>query len=129
MYKIPLRKGGLHKYNLRKIRRGYRRSKRFKKKIKLLLIVKVVCIASAPFVVHVTGCFFDRVEIAVIENIEKVFKIPKEGLNQERLRDLLKNYYGSELERRILKNLAGWNGDRGGEQVPEEFKVNTDDEK
>lgn len=113
----------------RKRRWRCRRSKRFKKKVPVLLIVKIACIVVAPFVVYITGCFSDHIEMAVLENIEKVFKISKRELSPERFRDLLKNYYGGELERQLLKNLAGWNGDRGGEQVPEEFKVNADDEK
>lgn len=69
------------------------------------------------------------IKMAVLKNIEKFLKISSEELSIRRLQDLMKNYHGNELEEQLLKNLAGWNGDRGGEQVPEEFKVNADDEK
>ncbi len=114
--------------------RGHHRSHRwrkFKETATPLLIILGICFFVALLLTYITGGLPNLVEKIVSKNIEKAIQRTtaefSEGkFSPEALKGLGKNIDIEKLKGQALRNLGGWEGDRGEGQSPDEYKGQED---
>lgn len=112
-------------------RKAKSRKSRLVKKIKLtarpLLIVAGICFFAALLIVYVTGSIPVLIEKISSRNIANTLKriapeLMTEELSQEERRNTAKNINFNKVKSELLKHVAGWEGDRGENQVTDDHK-------
>lgn len=107
------------------------RWRRFKKTATSLLIVVGICFFVALVLTYMTGSLPNLMERIVSKNIEKAIQRTtaefSEGkFSPEALKGLGKNIDIEKLKGQAMRNLGGWEGDRGEKQSPDEHKSQED---
>ncbi len=113
---------------------GHHRSHRwrkFKETATPLLIILGICFFVALVLTYITGGLPKLMEKIVSKNIEKAIQRTtaefSEGkFSPEALKGLGKNIDIEKLKGQALRNLGGWEGDRGEGQSPVEYKGQED---
>ena len=114
--------------------RGHHRSHRwrkFKETATPLLIILGICFFVALLLTYMTGNLSSLIEKIVSKNIEKAIQrttaeFTEGKFSPEALKGLGKNIDIEKLKGQALRNLGGWEGDRGEGQSPDEYKGQED---
>ena len=114
--------------------RGRHRShrwRRFKKTTVTLLAVMGICFVVALLLTYITGSLPNLIERVVSKNIEKAIQrttaeFAEGKFSPEALKGLGKNIDIEKLKGQALRNLGGWEGDRGEGQSPDEYRGQED---
>ena len=115
----------------RRRRHSHRRWRKFKKTTMTLLVVMGICFFVALLLTYITGGLPNLIERTVSKNIEKAIQrttseFAEGKFSPEALRGLGKNIDIEKLKGQAMKNLGGWEGDRGERQSPNEYKGQED---
>ena len=108
-----------------------RRWRRFKKTTMTLMVVMGICFIVALLLTYITGGLPNLVERVVSKNIEKAIQrttaeFAEGKFSPEALKGLGKNIDIEKLKGQAMRNLGGWEGDRGEKQSPDEYKDQED---
>ena len=109
----------------------HRRWRKFKKTTATLLVVMGICFFVALLLTYITGGLPNLIEKVVSKNIEKAIQRTtaefSEGkFSPEALKGLGKNIDIEKLKGQAMRNLGGWEGDRGEKQSPDKYKGQED---
>ncbi|HHT9123234.1 MAG TPA: hypothetical protein ACFYEF_10245 [Candidatus Wunengus sp. YC63] len=115
----------------RRRRHSHRRWRHFKKTTVTLLVVMAICFVVALLLTYITGGLPNLVERIVSKNIEKAIQrstaeFAEGKFSPEALKGLGKNIDIEKLKGQAMRNLGGWEGDRGEKQSPGEYKGQED---
>ena len=115
----------------RRRRHSHRRWRKLKKTTVTLLVVMGICFFAALLLTYITGGLPNLIEKVVSKNIEKAIQRTtaefSEGkFSPESLKGLGKNIDIAKLKGQAMRNLGGWEGDRGEKQSPDEYKGQED---
>jgi len=115
----------------RRRRHSHRRWRHFKKTTMTLLVVMGICFVVALLLTYITGGLPNLIERVVSKNIEKAIQrttaeFAEGKFSPEALKGLGKNIDIEKLKGQAMRNLGGWEGDRGGKQSPDEYKGQED---
>jgi hypothetical protein len=96
-----------------------------------LLVVMGICFVIALLLTYITGGLPNLIERIVSKNIEKAIQrttaeFAEGKFSPEALKGLGKNIDIEKLKGQALRNLGGWEGDRGEGQSPEDYKKQED---
>jgi len=110
---------------------SHRRWRRFKKTTVTLLVVMGICFVVALLLTYITGGLPNLIERVVSKNIEKAIQrttaeFAEGKFSPEALKGLGKNIDIEKLKGQAMRNLGGWEGDRGEKQSPDEYKGQED---
>src|SRR3989339_149502 len=102
-----------------------------KKTTMTLLVVMGICFVVALLLTYITGGLPNLIERVVSKNIEKAIQrttaeFAEGKFSPEALKGLGKNIDIEKLKGQAMRNLGGWEGDRGGKQSPDEYKGQED---
>ena len=96
-----------------------------------LLVVMGICFVVALLLTYITGGLPNLIERIVSKNIEKAIQrttaeFAEGKFSPEALKGLGKNIDIEKLKGQALRNLGGWEGDRGEGQSPDEYRGQED---
>ena len=96
-----------------------------------LMVVMGICFIVALLLTYITGGLPNLIEKVVSKNIEKAIQrttaeFAEGKFSPEALKGLGKNIDIEKLKGQAMRNLGGWEGDRGGKQSPDEYKGQED---
>ena len=96
-----------------------------------LLVVMGICFVVALLLTYITGGLPNLIERVVSKNIEKAIQrttaeFAEGKFSPEALKGLGKNIDIEKLKGQAMRNLGGWEGDRGGKQSPDDYKKEDD---
>ncbi len=125
------RRGEEQRGHERRRRHSHRRWRKFKKTTATLLVVMGICFFVALLLTYITGGLPNLIEKVVSKNIEKAIQRTtaefSEGkFSPEALKGLGKNIDIEKLKGQAMRNLGGWEGDRGEKQSPDKYKGQED---
>ena len=125
------RRGKEQRGHERRRRHSHRRWRKFKKTTATLLVVMGICVFVALLLTYITGGLPNLIEKVVSKNIEKAIQRTtaefSEGkFSPEALKGLGKNIDIEKLKGQAMRNLGGWEGDRGEKQSPDKYKGQED---
>ncbi len=115
----------------RRRRHSHRRWRHFKKTSMTLLVVMGICFFVALLLTYITGGLPNLIEKVVSKNIEKAIQrttaeFTEGKFNPEALKGLGKNIDINKLKGQAMRNLGGWEGDRGEKQSPDDYEKHED---
>ncbi|HHT9146187.1 MAG: hypothetical protein Q7J76_08475 [Candidatus Brocadiaceae bacterium] len=115
----------------RRRRHSHRRWRKLKKTTVTLLVVMGICFFAALLLTYITGGLPNLVEKVVSKNIEKAIQrttaeFAEGKFSPEALKGLGKNIDIEKLKGQAMRNLGGWEGDRGEKQSPDKYKGQED---
>ncbi len=100
------------------------RWRKFKETATLLTIVVGICFFVALLFTYITGNLPTIIERVISKNIEKALRRTTAELKERKFTpEILKNIDAEKLTEEALRNLGGWEGDRGEKQLPDEYKI------
>ena len=125
------RRGKEQRGHERRRRHSHRRWRKLKKTTATLLVVMGICFFVALLLTYITGGLPNLMEKIVSKNIEKAIQRTtaefSEGkFSPEALKGLGKNIDIEKLKGQAMRNLGGWEGDRGEKQSPDKYKGQED---
>jgi|SRR3990170_5721655 len=125
------RRGKEQRGHERRRRHSHRRWRKLKKTTATLLVVMGICFFVALLLTYITGGLPNLIEKVVSKNIEKAIQRTtaefSEGkFSPEALKGLGKNIDIEKLKGQAMRNLGGWEGDRGEKQSPDKYKGQED---
>jgi len=116
---------GEHSHHGHHGHRSRRRWRAFKKLAQTSLFLMGVCFLAALLFTYITGSLPNIIQGIIQKNVEKTIQRATEGLvdgqlSPDKLLKLGKNIKPGDLKGSAMRQLGGWEGERGGEQIPEE---------
>ncbi len=125
------RRGKEQRGRERRRRHSHRRWRKLKKTTVRLLVVMGICFFAAFLLTYITGGLPNLVEKVVSKNIEKAIQRTTAEFSEgkfgpEVLKGLGKNIDIEKLKGQAMRNLGGWEGDRGEGQSPDKYKGQED---